>query len=369
MADRRARTLVIISFAVFAAAVTAVGAVVLPVVFDNTVTIEQTEEIDLTPYMPFGYGTGEYYTESLAASLNEPSSLKFVADFELLPRLDGATALYPLYAAFARATYPEVKPDDAEDYSHYIYNYYVNLGGDMETIAKSRHDTLVISSRSYNAFCGLLNGTVDIAFLMGLPEEFDEYYSYDGLTLTPIGREAFVFFVNKRNPIDDISSADIKRVYSGEVTNWKQVGGGNDKIRAYQRPENSGSQTMLEQIMVGTPIMPAPEDEIFTTMLGMVRYVADYRNYRNAVGYSFLYYAKDMVGENDIKFLSIDGVAPTAENIANGTYPFANDFYAVTLKHYLNPERADNIDAFLEWITGPQGRYLVEATGYAPCAK
>jgi phosphate transport system substrate-binding protein len=123
--------------------------------------------------------------------------------------------------------------------------------------------------------------------------------------------------------------------------------------------------------MGGTPIRPAPQEDVFDMMLGMVRQVANYSNYKNSLGYSFLYYARDMVNAHDIRFLSIDGNAPTSENIATGAYPFAHDFYAITVKsagEYLNPERADNIDRLLEWIQGAQGQYLVKATGYCPAS-
>lgn len=67
------------------------------------------------------------------------------------------------------------------------------------------------------------------------------------LKLTPIGREAFVFFVNKRNPVDSLTVEQIKDIYSGTVTNWKEVGGKKASIRAFQREENSGSQTKLQK--------------------------------------------------------------------------------------------------------------------------
>jgi phosphate transport system substrate-binding protein len=126
---------------------------------------------------------------------------------------------------------------------------------------------------------------------------------------------------------------------------------------------------MLRQIMGDVPIAPAPEEDVFDMMMGMVKRVASYRNYRNSLGYSFLYYARNMVAEHNIKFLSIDGTPPTDANIASGAYPFANDFYAITVRRegeYLNPERTENIDKLLEWIASPQGQYLVEATGYIP---
>jgi phosphate transport system substrate-binding protein len=338
------------------------GIFTIPAIYQNSITINSHEEIWLGPYAPFG----EYYynearelthRETLAARLNEASTLKL---HDNLPVLDGATALYPLYAAFVRAAYPEPEPSlDIPGYSPY---------GDLR---EPSNESIVVCSRTAGAFENLIDGYADIVFLMGVSDEQRKFASDRGveLILTPIGREAFVFFVHRRNSANNLSSSDIKRIYSGEVTNWNEVGGKNNAIRAYQRPETSGSQTKLNEIMGDTPITPAPEDDVFDVMMGMVSRVASYRNYRNSLGYSFLYYVRDMLNEHNIKFLSIDGIEPTNEHIASGVYPYADDFYAVTVKRdggYLNAERTENIDAFIGWILSEQGQYLVKATGYVP---
>lgn len=58
-----------------------------------------------------------------------------------------------------------------------------------------------------------------------------------------------MFFVNARNPVDELSIDQIKRIYSGEITNWQEAGGEDEAIRAFQRPKDSGSQTALENLM------------------------------------------------------------------------------------------------------------------------
>jgi len=324
---------------------------------------QSREEIYLPDYAPFGnyWYVDDVLThhETLAESLGEDSKLKLEGD---LPRLDGATALYPLYSAFVRETYPAPEPSiDIPEYFPYA---------DLRDQYNGK-DALVVCSRTAGAFENLIDGYADIIFLMGISDDQQKMADVRGLelVLTPIGIEAFVFFVNSRNSIENLSTDDIKRIYSGEVTNWREVGGKNNAIRAYQRPYSSGSQTMLKQIMGDVPIAPAPMDDTFDMMMGMYEQVANYTNYRNSLGYSFLYYIRDMIGENKVKFLSIDGIAPTPESIASGAYPFANDFYAITVlseDEYLNPERSENINSFIEWILSPQGQYLVEATGYVP---
>ena len=344
---KKTRLITALSFFAAAALLTAVFAG--PELYRHSLPRASEDEIDLIAYMPFGYNAEN--RETKAASLNGVSSLRL---YDNLPRLDGATALYPLYAAFVRAVYPE---DDYFPYEKFL------------TEGDPGYGVTVICTRTDGAFQNLISGKADLVFLMGISDAQQTEAEQQGLTLTltPVGREAFVFFVNSRNRVEGLTSEDIRNIYTGAVTNWREVGGGSHKIRAYQRPANSGSQTMLMQIMDGRPVMEAPREDVYGSMMGLYRRVADYRNYQNSLGYSFLFYINGMINENKVKFLAVDGVAPTPEHIADGTYPFADHFYAVTAKRggaYLNPERAENTDAFIAWILSPQGQYLVEATGY-----
>lgn len=307
--------------------------------YENSIPeARREEEIDLSKYEPFRQGT-------LARSLDEASTLTLTQD---LPRLDGATALYPLYSSFARAVYP------ADDY--YVYG---DLRGKDEKGALGQ-ETVICSRTSY-AFENLIMGYADVVFLMGVSDEQRQMAQAAGveLTLTPIGREAFVFFVNERNPVSGLSVEQIKAIYSGQITNWREVGGKSDAIAAYQRPENSGSQTALLEIMENVPLMPAPEKDVFSAMMGMYRAVADYKNYRNAFGYSFMFYINEMVAEGGVKLLFVDGVAPSNANITSGAYPFSNEFYAVTAT-LSNPTaeqkaRAANAQKLIEWMLSPRG--------------
>jgi phosphate transport system substrate-binding protein len=289
-----------------------------------------SEEVNLADYEPFR-------ADTLAKNLDEPSNLSLR---ENLPRLDGATALYPLYAAFARATYPEA-----------LYSVYNENNG-------------IICSRTSGAFNNLIDGKVDVIFLMGVSEEQRKLVQELGLELklTPIGREAFVFFVNRRNPAINLTVQNVRDIYSGQVSSWRDLGGGNNDIMVYQRPGSSGSQVMLREIMGDIPIIDPPKEFIYDQMKEMYRAVA-YKNYRNALGYSFLFYIRDMIAENEIKFLSIDGVPPTAVNIASGAYPYAHDFYAITIKREPKTEdeteRINNTEKLIEWILSSQGQSLV----------
>jgi phosphate transport system substrate-binding protein len=286
----------------------------------------------------YEYAYRPFAETSKAAKLDEESNLRFTI-YDNLPVLDGATALYPVYASFAQAVYPK--------------NVYREI------------NRLVLCSRTPEAYDNLLEGKADIIFCAAPSDAQKEQFNDSGLNLklVPIGREAFVFFVNKKNKIDNVTIENIQGIYSGNITNWKKLNGANQKIRAFQRPKNSGSQTMLEKIMGNIIIMQPRMEDVATGMGGIIIRVAVYKNFPNAIGYSFLFFTTEMVKNDQIKLLSVEGIYPSRETIQNGTYPFSNDFYAI----YVDTEdKNENIDAFIEWILSKQGQELIEKTGYTP---
>ena len=132
-------------------------------------------------------------------------------------------------------------------------------------------------------------------------------------------------------------------------------------FRAFQRDEDSGSQSALIRLMGGVPLAEPPMEDVVDGMAGIISRTADYKNYKNAIGYSFRFYSTEMIKNGRIKLLSVDGVPPTLENIENGTYPLTSEFYAVT-----RSDASENTKKMLSWITSPQGMSLVEKTGYIP---
>jgi phosphate transport system substrate-binding protein len=286
-----------------------------------------SEEYHLYRYRPFD-------ENNMLAKLDGKPNLTLTDN---LPVLDGATALYPLYASFAQAVYPE---------NDKIYR-------------------LVSCNTTPKAYDNLLEAKADIIFCAAPSDSQKKQFSDNGanLKLVPIGREAFVFFVNKKNIVDNITIWNIQAIYSGITRNWKELNGANQKIRAFQRPKDSGSQTALEKIMEGIPIMEPGREEVATGMGGIINQVAVYRNFPNAIGYSFLFFSTEMVKNDHIKLLSVEGIYPSRETIQNGTYPFSDSFYAIYID---TDDKNENIDVFIEWILSEQGQALVEKTGYTP---
>ncbi|WP_438312939.1 PstS family phosphate ABC transporter substrate-binding protein [Sporosarcina sp. FA9] len=284
-------------------------------------------EVYVFEYTPFS-------KHARVATLNEPATLRLSDE---LPKMDGATALYPLYSAFVQATYPEKEYDP--------------------------FDSEVMVNTTPDAYNNLFTGKVDMIFVAAPSDSQLKIAQQKGLELnmTPIGREAFVFFANQKNTVNGLKFADIKDIYSGKVTSWNEVGGANDPIRAFQRPADSGSQTALEKLMGETPIMKAPHENISSGMGGIINEVSEYRNYKNAIGYTFRFYSTEMVKNDQIKLLEIDGVAPTKESIRSNAYPLTSEFYIVTTQ-----TKNDNVQEFINWIQSKQGQLLVEKSGYVP---
>ena len=314
---------------------------------DSLATLDDRDLL-LRDYEPFREG-------NRLAVLDEPASLRLDSPHDL--RLDGATALYPVYGAFAQAVYPEAWPESGIEIEYSPYDV---------------QDSTVLCTGTIEAYEQLITGQTDMIFAAAPSQDQLDRAAEQGveLHLTPIGKEAFVFFVNSRNPVTGLTVEEVQGIYSGEITHWSEVGGRRESIRPFQRAENSGSQSALERLMDGLPLLEPEEEDRIGGMGGIIREVASYRNYRNAIGFSFRFYATEMVQNGDIRLLALDGVEPTWESIRSGTYPLASDFYAVTAAPAGDEpplaERNPAAAAFLDWVLSEQGQTLIERTGYVP---
>jgi phosphate transport system substrate-binding protein len=294
------------------------------------------QDVNLYQYIPFREGN------KLVALDRSPGFR--LGLYENLPRLDGATALYPVYASFVQTVYPTaVYP--VLDYSQ-LYT------------------GIVKCTQTPRAYENLINGDTDVVFCAEPSKDQIAKAAEKGVSfnLTPIGIDAFVFFVNKNNPIDNITSEQVRAIYSGKTTNWSCINGIDEPIIAYQRPKNSGSQTILEQvIMADREVMEPLMENVAGGMGGIVEQVASYTNYANAIGYSFLFFVTEMVNNDEIKLISIDGIFPSKEAVQKNEYPFAGTFYAITTGN-----ETENAKKFIEWILSDEAQYLIEKTGYIP---
>lgn len=285
------------------------------------------------------------------AALDHPASFR-IEDQADMPVMDGAEACYPLYAAAAKAVY--------QDIAH-IESNWADSGERAWTNGK-----IVTFTNTVVGFERLIEGNVDLFF--GARPSADQlaYAAEQGveLEITPIGREAFVFFVEEDEPVDGLTQDQLRAIYHGDVTDWSQVGGRAGEIAAFQRPADSGSQTMMEYFMGEVSLKEPQTYETVGSMEGVIRHVAQYANQRGALGYSFRYFIQGLSQEKGVKLLAVDGVTPDLAHIEDGSYPLTVPLCLVTRKDDPNPNVGKMIDFFLS----PDGQTLVRETGYGGLA-
>ncbi len=275
----------------------------------------QKMSVEVANYVPYS-GSGNIYSSTDAKKLEGD-----------IPVIDGAAALLPVYAGFVESIYPEESVVfNGTDYDASSAMHYTNTRG---------------------AYKDIVDGNADIIICAQPSDEQLAYAAENGveLEMVPIGSDAFVFIVNSGNPVSDISIEQIRGIYSGEITNWSELGGNNVPIAAMRRNKNSGSETALEKLMGDIPIKPD-----YTALFG------------SPIGFSFRYYVTGMLAEGGVKILTINGVAPTSETIADGSYPVSGNIYAI----YRKGETNENVYKAISFMLSPEGQKIVEDSGYIP---
>ena len=179
------------------------------------------------------------------------------------------------------------------------------------------------------------------------------------LDLQAVGRDALVFIVNAGNPVEGLTTQQIHDIYTGKITNWSEVGGEDVEIKAFQRRENSGSQTMMRLLLMGDEEIPEKQMISIAEMEGLINTVMEYDNSANALGYSVYYYASVMMGNDKLKFLAVDGVSPDNDTIRSGEYALFHPFYCG-----ISEKSGENAVRIRDWLLSEEGQQFVEDNGY-----
>lgn len=254
------------------------------------------------------------------------------------PRLDGSTSTAPLGRAVAS----------------------VLLGESQEQVAD-----LIQFSRTTGSFRALMRGECDLLLVAEPnPVVFDEMKEAGfEVQMEPFANDGLVFVVNADNPVDSLTVEQIQDIYTGKITNWKEVGGQDLPIDPFQRNAESGSQVLMEKlVMDGLDMMEPPEGYMLGEMDTLMEAVRGYDNSASAIGYSVYYYAHDMEMAQGLKVLQVEGVTPSAQAIRDGTYPLRNPYYVV-----MNAQQPEGsmTSVLYHWILSEDGQRLVAQQGYA----
>ena len=255
---------------------------------------------------------------SSAASEVTAAPFLTVEDF---PALDGSTACIPLMAQMLADT----------------------TGMDLE----EAQSIISVSTTAYawESF-GLYNTDTKMLVVYEAPDSVKEELEAANVQLEqkPIGVDALVFIVNEDNPVTDLTQQQLRDIYAGKITNWKDVGGQDLDIVAFQRRSDSGSQTLFQKLLIQGGELMDPPTEL-------------------AIGFSVYYYIDQMDSQPDLRLLRVDGVMPSNDTLADGSYPLCNDFYAV-----IRPDAAaDSPERQLyDWLDTEAGQACIKKAGYVP---
>lgn len=225
---------------------------------------------------------------------------------------------------FADGSFPIIDSSTArQPITNSLYNLFVR-GYDFEGAEP-------LCSKTHGAWTNLAEGKIDLALLAAPTDEEQEYLDKNGVAveMKQYGSDGLVFMGNTANLTENLTLDDVRKIYKGEITNWKELGGPEEEIVVFYRNDQSGSQRLFEKLLFPDGDIPNYEAlgfEIFDEMSSIVDEVA---NEGRAIGYSLLTYVDVVYEHEEVKLFSVEGVEPTIENIALGDYPLATAGYVV----------------------------------------
>lgn len=206
----------------------------------------------------------------------------------------------------------------------------------------------------------LINGSTDIAnssrpIKSSEVGKLKEKYGTMGIEI-PCAKDGLSVFLNKGNTVSELTIKQLGDIFSGKITNWKEVGGADAKIQLYGRESSSGTFEFFKEHVVKTDFSPRCQ-----TLPGTAAIVNAVKKDKYSIGYGGSAYAegvKDCAVKKDAKS---KGVLPTVATVKNNSYPITRYLYM-----YLKAKPKGETKTFIDWILSPAGQAYVQEVGYYP---
>ncbi|MCB9127871.1 MAG: substrate-binding domain-containing protein [Ardenticatenales bacterium] len=278
-----------------------------------------------------------------------------------MPVIDGSTSTLPLRALILCRAY--AVPCGWDDAYGEEWHRQVAAAGDSTAATMFRHvvENRAPSHGTHGAYDALVAAEADLILVARPPSADERDVARDAqveLEGVPVAYDAFVFFVNSENPVQSITLDQARQIYSGELTNWADLGGPDMPIFPFQRNENSGSQELMEAMVMGeTPMVASPE----MVLISMGEPLIEVAHQPAGIAYSVYYYVTQMVEQPNMRLLAIDGVMPSPESLADGSYPLRSEVLAVRRR-----SPSATVRELYEWLLSDEGQSLVAESGYVP---
>ena len=219
----------------------------------------------------------------------------------------------------------------------------------------------VTGGGSGTGISALINGTTDIcaasrAMKPAEKEKLRDRYNTTGVEI-PVARDGLAVYVNASSPLTEISIPDLKQIFTGKITNWKQLGGPDNNIIVYSRENSSGTYVFFkETVLGGADFTPRAQ-----TMPGTAAVVNAVSKEKFGIGYGGAAYAKGIKILKVKKDATSTAIVPEKKTVLDGTYPLARPLF-----FYLRAKQTGEIKSFIDWVLSADGQAIVEKVGYYP---
>ncbi len=251
-----------------------------------------------------------------------------------------------------------ITPKFHEKETSFSYNDYLNRN---------------LCSGTHDAYMNLIGGKTDVIIASRDISRNEKAASAElgvELKTAPLAIDALVFIVNPKNPVKNLTSDQVRKIYTGEITNWKEVGGVDHAITPYIRNADSGSQEKMETlVMNGLTMIDGTEDTYMVEIIGsqMASPYLQLENDEYGIGYTPFFYCTAMVRDlMRVDMLSIDGVAPSKESLRSNKYPFVSSIYAAVRYTEDHESMAYKLYQFL---FTKKGADMIDESGYIAIRK
>jgi phosphate transport system substrate-binding protein len=222
----------------------------------------------------------------------------------------------------------------------------------------------VTGGGSGTGIAALINGTTDICEAsrpMKDAEKADVQAKRSAPAIeTKVALDALAVYVNEKSPLQEISIPALRKIYLGETTDWKDVGGPAHKIVLYGRENNSGTYGYFkEHVLENKDFAPATQ-----TLAGTSAVANAVKGDLYGIGYGGIAYLEGIRALKVKKDDTSPGVAPSLDTAQSGTYPISRFLY-----FYTAGVPTGSVKKFMDWVGGAEGQKVIGDVGYYPLPK